>query len=172
MPELPEVETTTKGLKKEVVGLKILDVWTDLNTKDTRKVDTISNLKYFIYFRKNIKNRKIISAERRAKNILINLSGGKTILVHMKMTGHLLFGKYKFIKKEKRWIPEDNGPLRDPYNKFIHVIFMLSNNKHLAFSDSRKFGKITLLKTSDAHNTKHLKMLGPEPLDIDFTLQK
>jgi len=98
MPELPEVETTTRGLRKEIIGLKILDVWTDLNTKDKRKIDTISNPDYFLFFKKETKGKKILSVERRAKNILINLSQDKTILIHLKMTGHLLYGKYKFIK--------------------------------------------------------------------------
>ena len=67
MPELPEVETTTRGLEKEIIGLKILDVWTDLNTKDKRKVDTVSNPPYFLSFRKEIKDKKILSVERRAE---------------------------------------------------------------------------------------------------------
>ncbi|MEK7588664.1 MAG: DNA-formamidopyrimidine glycosylase family protein, partial [Patescibacteria group bacterium] len=71
MPELPEVETTTKGLRKETLGLKILDVWTDLNTKDKRKNDTVANPKFFTIFKKEIIGYKIIGVERRAKNILI-----------------------------------------------------------------------------------------------------
>ncbi len=179
MPELPEVETTTRGLRKEVVGLKIKDVWTDLNTKDKRQKENIANARYFPIFKKEIINKKIISTERRAKNILINLSGNKTILIHMKMTGHLLYGKYHptlalpLAKgRVKSWTPtEKNSPLTDPYNRFIHVIFTFSNNKHLAFSDARKFGKITLLDTKTAHDTKHLNNIGPDPLDKNFTLK-
>ena len=171
MPELPEVETTTRGLKKEITGLKILDVWTDLNTKDKRKFDTISNPKYFLTFQKDVKNKTILSVERRAKNILINLSGGKTILIHLKMTGHLLYGKYKFIAKENKWTVDENGPLNDPYNRFVHVVFSLSNKKYLAFSDARKFGKITVLETNTKNN-RHLNNLGPEPLDKNFTYEK
>ena len=171
MPELPEVETTVRGLKKEILGTKILDVWTDLNTKDKRKIDTISNPNYFLYFKKEISGQKIISVERRAKNILINLSGEKTILIHLKMTGHLLFGEYKFIKKENRWQPCQKGPLQDPYNRFIHAVFSLSNKKYLAFSDARKFGKITLFNTKENSN-KHLSNLGPEPLEKNFDFKK
>jgi formamidopyrimidine-DNA glycosylase len=153
MPELPEVETTTRGLRKEIIGLKILDVWTDLNTKDKRKVDTISNPHYFLRFKKEISGKKIISVGRRAKNILINTSEGKTILIHMKMTGYLFVGK-------------------NPKIKFAHVIFTLSNKKFLVFSDMRKFGKITLLNTKETDNSKHLKNLGPEPLSKDFDFKK
>lgn len=175
MPELPEVETTTRGLQKEIVGLKIKDVWTDLNSKDTRQTDAVKNAKYFPYFKKEVSGKKILSAKRRAKNILIHLSLDKTILIHMKMTGHLLYGKYIYNKKENKWIPEHkdkNHPLHDPYNRFVHVVFVLSNGKHLAFCDSRKFGKITLLETKTMNETKHLFGIGPEPLDEDFTLEK
>ncbi|KKR79293.1 MAG: Formamidopyrimidine-DNA glycosylase [Candidatus Nomurabacteria bacterium GW2011_GWA2_40_9] len=194
MPELPEVETTTRGLKKEIAGLKILDVWTDLNTKDKRKHDTVADVKYFKTFKKEISGTKIISVERKAKNILINLStpprptgtppskgGDKTILIHLKMTGHLLYGKYKFNPSSYHhrkggagsWIPDEkaNSPLHDPYNRFIHVVFTLSNKKHLAFCDMRKFGKMTLLDTKTAHDTKHLNNIGPDPLEKSFNLR-
>lgn len=172
MPELPEVETTTKGLQKEIIGLRILDAWTDLTTKDKRKVDTVSNPKYFQKFKKEIIGEKVISVKRRAKNILINLTHDKTILVHLKMTGHLLYGKYKYKKKENKWLPDELGPLADPYNRFIHVVLTLNNKKHLAFCDARKFGKMTLLETSTMHQSKHLKDLGPEPLEKDFDVKK
>jgi formamidopyrimidine-DNA glycosylase len=152
MPELPEVETTTRGLRKTVVGLTIKDVWTDLSTKDKRKSDSVANPKFFKTFKKEVTGKKILSAERRAKNILINLSGHQTILVHMKMTGYLFYGE-------------------NPKIKFAHVVFTLSNKKYLVFSDIRKFGKITLLDTKTAHDSKHLNNIGPEPLDKNFTLK-
>ena len=109
MPELPEVETTTRGLRKTILGLKIKDVWTDLSTKDRRQSGAIANPRYYKIFKKEILNKKILSVERRAKNILINLSGNKTILIHLKMTGYLFYGK-------------------NPKIKFAHVIFFLFNN--------------------------------------------
>ncbi|MSU44663.1 DNA-formamidopyrimidine glycosylase [Candidatus Nomurabacteria bacterium] len=174
MPELPEVETTTRGLRNVIVDLTIKDVWTDLSTKDKRQSGAIANPAYFKIFKKEILNKKVLSVERRAKNILINLSDRKTILVHLKMTGHLLYGKYKFTspKKDYVWIPTEPGPLHDPYNRFVHVIFTFSNKTHLAFSDARKFGKITLLDTITAHDTKHLNNIGPEPLEKDFDSEK
>ena len=153
MPELPEVETTTRGLKKTIVGLIIKNVWTDLFTKDKRQREAIANPAYYKIFKKEVINKKVLSIERRAKNILINISGNKTILVHLKMTGYLFYGK-------------------NPKIKFAHVIFSLSNKKYLVLSDLRKFGKITLLDTKTIHLSKHLKNIGPEPLQKDFTLEK
>ncbi len=175
MPELPEVQTTVTGLQKVLPRLTIVDVWTDL----AKKNQTISHFKntlkdeaFYKKFKKIISGQKVLSVERRAKNILVHISGGHTILIHMKMTGHLLYGTYSYNKKTNSWSVhsnEKNEALRDPYNRFIHVVFTLSNGKHLVFCDSRKFGKITLLPTNDAHNSIHLKNLGPEPLEETFS---
>ncbi len=180
MPELPEVQTTTAGLDKELPYLFIKDVWTDLKSKDKRNKDSVKNPKYFEYFKKEVKGKRILGATRRGKNILIRLEGRKTILIHMKMTGHLLFGKYSYDKKENIWIPDKNQKneaLNDPFNRFIRVVFMLKDPKragnagemHLAFSDVRKFGKITLVDTSTLSESIHLAYLGPEPLAKDFS---
>jgi formamidopyrimidine-DNA glycosylase len=171
MPELPEVQTTVNGLKRVLPGLSISDVWSDLPKKKHKhkNKETIKDLAYFNEFRNAVKGRKFLSAERRAKNILIHISGDLTILIHLKMTGHLLYGKYKQIGKT--WKPAEHGPLEDPFNRFVHVVFSLSNGKHLAFSDTRKFGKVVLIK-GDVMQSSHLSHLGPEPLLKNFTLDK
>lgn len=174
MPELPEVTTTVKGLQKVLPGLVIVDVWTDLSKKNPIKQfkDTIKSEIFFKSFKNKILGEKVLSVERRAKNILINISSGYTILIHLKMTGHLIFGKYVFNKKENKWHPDKNerSALFDPYNRFIHVVFTFSNGKHLVFCDSRKFGKVTILPTDNKENASHLKNIGPEPLDKSFVL--
>ncbi len=182
MPELPEVETTVRGLRRTIVGKKITGVWTDLAKMKITRPDYRETIKYLPFFKKferEVVGKNILSVERRAKNILIHISGGHTILIHMKMTGHLLFGEY--AKKQdlkiknsklKIWTPIKPESLKDPYNRFIHFVFSLQGGKHLAFCDSRKFGKITLIPTKDAHATSHLKDLGPEPLAKDFTFEK
>ena len=175
MPELPEVETTTKGLQKTIVGLIVKDVWTDLSTKDKRQMHSVANPEFFKIFKKDILNKKILSVKRRAKNILINISDGKTILIHLKMTGHLLYGKYvkHRVFDREMWIPDEHkdSPLHDPFNKYVHVVFIFSNGKHLAFSDARKFGKVTLLDTKTMYETKHLNNIGPEPLEKQFKIK-
>jgi formamidopyrimidine-DNA glycosylase len=168
MPELPEVQTTVDGLKKVLPGLKIKDVWSDLPKKKHKhkNKETIKDLAYFNEFRRAVIGKKFTDVKRRAKNILIFLNSGKTILIHMKMTGHLLYGPYR--KSGQTWEPAQKGALEDPYNRFVHVVFSLSNGKHLAFSDTRKFGKVVLIDTDFLYNSPHLKDLGPEPLEKSF----
>lgn len=176
MPELPEVTTTVNGLKKALRGLSFGVVWTDLAKDNPIKQfeNTIKDKVFFEKFKRDIKNQKVISVERRAKNILINLSNGKTILIHLKMTGHIIVGKYIFNKKENKWTPDvsERKELHDPYNRFIHALFPLSNGLTMVFCDSRKFGKITLIETKGAMETIHLKNIGPEPLEKSFNFEK
>ncbi len=173
MPELPEVTTTVYGLRRVLPKLSFLDVWTDLSKKNQKVKqfkDTIKDEKFFKKFKKEIVRKKILSVERRAKNILINIEGNLTILIHLKMTGHIIYGEYTFNKKENKWTPDkkERKALFDPYNRFIHAVFSLSNNKKMVFCDSRKFGKITIYKTNEIYQSSHLKNIGPEPLEKNF----
>lgn len=168
MPELPEVHTTVTGLQKVLPGLTIEDVWTDMWSNSKLSKNTIKDRSYFPYFKKYTLGKKIVGVRRRAKHILIDLDNGFTIIIHMKMTGHLMVGKWK--REAGNWKPADpTSPLNDPYNRFIHVLFMFTNGTQMAFCDSRKFGTIVVEKTNTLH-TERLKHLGPEPLETDFTL--
>ena len=168
MPELPEVQTTVDGLNRTVKGRIIKDVWTDYKSMHRMHADSIKDPAFFARFKKQVKGKKIVRAARRAKNILIELSGGLTILIHMEMTGHMMYGKYEYKKKENKWIAAEKGPLADPFNQFIHFVLALDKG-FLAFSDMRKFAKVTLIKTSELDRTPHLANLGPEPLSKSFT---
>ena len=175
MPELPEVHTTVTGLAKVLPGLSITDVWSDMWSEAKLAKNTIKDRSYFSYFKKYSLNQKVVSVRRRAKHILIDLDNGFTIIIHMKMTGHLMYGTYKENKKsssrEWKWLPVDtNEALLDPYNRHIHVVFSLSNLQHLVFCDSRKFGTIVVEKTESLHIGRFAH-LGPEPLETSFTLQ-
>ena len=186
MPELPEVHTTVTGLQKVLPDLAITAIWSDMWSTSKLAKNTIKDRSYFEYFKKYALNQKIVSVTRRAKHILINLENGFTVIIHMKMTGHLMYGTYKennaYNGKEWPWIPlvadsadhsqtsqKDTSPLLDPYNRHIHVVFSLSNKKHLVFCDSRKFGTIVVEKTCSLHKGRFLH-LGPEPLETTFTL--
>jgi len=173
MPELPEVQTTVNGINHKLRGQKILDVWTDYGGIIHKNKSHIKNHQYFKKFRENILGRKILSATRRGKNVLIHISDGFTMLIHMKMTGHLLYGKYKKLKTKTKdtWKAVGAGPLKDdPYNQFIHLVFSLSSGKHLTLSDVRKFAKVCILKTENLEETE-FRDLGPEPLDKSLKLQ-
>lgn len=176
MPELPEVTTTVKGLQKVLPGLSITNVWTDLAKKNPIKQfrETVKSEAFFRKFKAGVEKQKVVSVERRAKNILINLKNGQTILIHLKMTGHIIYGKYVYDKKVNKWSPSPNErqALHDPYNRFVHVVFSLSNGKHFVLCDSRKFGKVTMLPTDVIHTSIHLGGIGPEPLDRSFTFTK
>lgn len=169
MPELPEVQTTVDGINIVAKNKKIIDIWTDFESEAKMFSDTIKNPAYFKNFKKAVIGSKIIKAERRAKNILIHLNNKETILIHMKMTGHMMYGKYIYNKKENKWTPErGQTSLEDPYNRFVHLVFSLENNKHLVLSDTRKFAKVILL---DDKTRKEIDLLGPEPLHDDFTYE-
>lgn len=174
MPELPEVQTTVNGLNDTVAGLRIVDAWSSLPTKSHSKKDEIKNLTFWNTFKKEIIGKKILRAERRGKNILIHLADSKTVLIHMKMTGHLMYGTYRRGKKSDGeefhdwpWWSDDKN-LQDPYNRFIRVLFKLDNDYSLAFCDSRKFGKVTFFETKESITTKHLKNVGIDALDPDL----
>lgn len=170
MPELPDVQTTVDGINAEVKGQTISDVWSDYKSHFHRGKDNIKNPHYFERFKKEVRGSKIIGAERQGKNVLIHLSNKKTILVHMKMTGHFMYGDYVFNEKNKeKWQPKaKTGPLLDPYNKHLHLVFTFSNKKQLVFSDLRKFGKVFLFNTEDRHIIEDLMHLGPDPLSKEF----
>ncbi len=177
MPELPEVTTTAIGLQKVLPRLGITDIWTDLAKKTPSRKhfeDTLKSEAFYKKFKKEIAGTKVLSVERRAKNILIHLSNKKTILVHLKMTGHILYGIYTYDKKKNSWAPAPGQPeaLFDPFNRFVHVVFSLSNGKHFVLCDSRKFGKVALLPTNSKDQTVHLSGIGPEPLEKEFTFEK
>ncbi|MCX6718198.1 MAG: bifunctional DNA-formamidopyrimidine glycosylase/DNA-(apurinic or apyrimidinic site) lyase [Candidatus Staskawiczbacteria bacterium] len=161
MPELPEVQTTVDGLKQKVLKRAFVDVWSDWKK-------LVKKPKDFEQFKKEIKNKKIKKVWRRAKNIIFDLSENYSLLVHQKMTGHLLVGNWEL--KIGNWVPTESGPLNDPYNRFLHLIFFLDNKKMLALSDARKFAKVELWKTDDL--LKDFEKLGPEPLEKSFTFSK
>jgi formamidopyrimidine-DNA glycosylase len=162
MPELPEVETTTRDLNKKILKKIIFDFWTD-SPKMVKKPKNISQ------FKKELDKRKIEKVWRRGKNILFQLSGNKTLLIHQKISGHLLLGKWKRLKSGWKASSRD---LSDKVNTFIHLIFVFDNNQMLALSDPRKFAKVELWNTDGLLQSEFFQKLGPEPLEKNFTFEK
>lgn len=162
MPELPEVETVVRDLNKNILGQKIEDVWSD-HKKTVKKPEN------FKEFKKKLKGKKIKKIWRRGKNIIFDLSEGLNLLIHQKLTGHLLVGKWQL--KKGKWQAKTPGPLlKDPMNRFLHLMFWLDDGRMLALSDLRKFAKVELLDRKNLE--KELSFLGPEPLKKNFTFKK
>jgi formamidopyrimidine-DNA glycosylase len=158
MPELPEVQTIIDDLNRKIKGDTITGFWSDW--KKTVKMPIEK-------FEREIKNKKILSASRIGKNIFINLSGGKTIYIHLKMTGHLL------VKSAKRKVQSDeNKFFNEKVNQYIHHIFYLKSGRTLEFSDLRKFGKIILEDTDKIGKISEIKSLGIDAMSKEFTFEK
>ncbi len=160
MPELPEVETVTRGLNKFIVGKKIIATSCD-------------NLKSFPIDQRDIEdfvlNSTIESVRRRAKMIVIDLSTKKSLVVHLKMTGQLVY------KGSQDWgggHPSDSlvGSLPD---KSTRIIFDLIDDNMLPsklfFNDQRKFGWVKLFNKDELDRIPLFINLGPEPLGHNFT---
>lgn len=180
MPELPEVETIVRDLNKKIIGDKIVDVWTDFSGPNKQKYPpslkiqqlSITNLKNF---KKELVNREIIKILRRAKYILIELKGEKILLIHQKLTGHLLLGKWKVKKISSLKFQVSSlikGSLEEKINNYIHAIFYLSSGRMLGLSDLRKFSKVIIGDKNIILTLDEIKKLGPEPLKRSFTFKK
>lgn len=144
MPELPEVETVRRTLQPRLTGLKFTNVQILLP-----KVIKTPDPDQFI---EKIKNKKILKINRRGKYLLFHLSGGYTLLVHLRMTGSLVYCE------------KDEPPARH-----THLIFHLNNGGRLRFADMRQFGRIWLVPTGSLGELAGFKDLGIEPLDELFT---
>lgn len=143
MPELPEVETVVRGLRAPLVGRTLQSMWYGAH-------ESLLRLTPPDEFVVRIVGQRIESIYRRAKYIVMPLSEGDTLLVHLKMTGRLYVTEPAAIHDADRW---------------LRVKFTLDNDQELRFSDVRKFGRVYL--TDDL--TRATGKLGPEPLADDFT---
>jgi formamidopyrimidine-DNA glycosylase len=169
MPELPEVETIVNDLRKEIVGKKIAGVWFDVSKIIKKpKPDDLKS---------QIKGLKIIDVQRRGKNILIYLDSKtqnlnpKLLLIHQKLTGHLLYGRWEIKKTASnkcRVVSLLRGALEEKVNNYIHFILFLDNGWQVGLSDLRKFAKVLFGSKEEIENLAELKNLGPEPLSANF----
>ncbi len=160
MPELPEVETIVNGLKKKIIGLKITDAWSDW-PKMLRQAGGL------VQFKKQTNGKKILSVRRRAKYVVMDLEGDKTMFIHQKISGHLLYGKW--LNSNGVWKSRVSGPLsRDRQNGYIRFLLTFNNGYQLGLSDVRRFGKIILIDDDKTEDLKEIRNLGPEPLEISF----
>jgi formamidopyrimidine-DNA glycosylase len=157
MPELPEVQTVVSDLQKKIVGDTIVGFWSDWPS--AIKNSTLAK------FKKEVAGRKILGVHRIGKNIFVDLSGNKTLYLHLKMTGHLI------IKSEDQKA-EDQKYFADRVNQYVHHSWTLKDKKgktiSLDFSDLRKFAKIVLVDTDKVGELKEIKALGIDAMDPKF----
>ena len=141
MPELPEVETVRRGLENHLIGRRIEQV--ELRRPDLR-------FPFPEEFEAMLRGRLVESVDRRAKYLLIRLSGGKTWMCHLGMTG--------------RWtlLGADSQP---GYDDGPHdwVSVSLDDGGRAVFTDHRRFGFMELFQTAEQDENRFLKKLGPEP---------
>ncbi len=151
MPELPEVETVVRGLRKTVVGKTIRRVKVQAPASSIVVSPSLDGL----VFDQCLKGRTIDSVTRRGKNILIDLSGDVTLWVHLKMTG-----KFQYVDTT------------EPMDRHHLVLFDFKVSSHrrsakqLRFRDPRRFGRLRLYRDDELWNQPGLVDLGPEPFEM------
>jgi formamidopyrimidine-DNA glycosylase len=142
MPELPEVETIRRQLERATVGKTIKA--TEVLSSKRLNVTAVA-------LKKGTVGAKIVAVRRRAKLLMIDLSNGCTLAIHLKMTGRVLL-------RPKEAHPE----------KHTFVIFKLSNGKQIMWEDYRRFGFIKIFSRRELEKYLAAQKFGPEPLDKNF----
>ena len=157
MPELPEVETVRRGLSTLIIGKRISAVRVFESPKSFPN-DQITVNEFMI-------KATITDVRRRAKVLLIDFSTQYTLVIHLKMTGQLVYrGEVRFGAGH----PNDSliGELPD---RSTRVEITFSDGEKVFFNDQRKFGWIKLFPTLEVPNIDFMQRVGPEPLEDSFT---
>lgn len=148
MPELPEVETIVRGLREPLVGRQFSGVRVGWENLIARPRPELAEGPPVEEFEQGLIGQTILGVRRRGKYLIFVLSGGGSLIIHLRMTGRLLI--------------KDSG---DELDKHDHLIFELDDGQELRFNNVRKLGRVYLVDDEDEIVGK----LGPEPLDDDFT---
>lgn len=159
MPELPEVETIRRQLQAVLPGRPVCRV--DVRLAKQVKMPLAA-------FRRRVVKAKIIAVHRRAKLLLFHLSSGQTMIIHLKMSGQLIWQPQRGrLRVGGHPIP---GGLDHLPNKYSHVVFQLTGGT-LYFNDQRQFGFVKLVPTAKLNDWLQVQGYGPEPLEKEFTMQ-
>lgn len=141
MPELPEVETIRRQLNRKIKGKKIKKVEVFLSRFVKYPLDK---------FKKIVQGSRIKDISRRAKLIIIELDNGYCLIIHLKLTGQLIYNGEK--------------------NKHTHLIYHFDKNK-LVHNDLRRFGFVKVVPKKELDKFLEKEGFGPEPLEKKFTLK-
>jgi formamidopyrimidine-DNA glycosylase len=145
MPELPEVETTRRGLATALIGRRI-------NSVETRR----SDLRFPLPdgFAEKLRGRTVDAVSRRAKYLLIELNDGQVLISHLGMSG-----RFKIFEPGEA----------PPPDKHDHIQFETGNGGVLRYCDPRRFGFMDLAPPGTVAQHPMLASLGPEPLGDEFS---
>ncbi|HJP96810.1 MAG TPA: bifunctional DNA-formamidopyrimidine glycosylase/DNA-(apurinic or apyrimidinic site) lyase [Candidatus Saccharimonadales bacterium] len=157
MPELPEVETVRIGLSAFLPGKTVKAAAHDWPKSFP---NAPADVKAFLI------GAKILRVKRRAKVLIIELNTKYSLVIHLKMTGQLVYrGEH-----ERFGAGHPNDSLvHDLPDKTTHVQLDFTDGSHLFFNDQRKFGWVRLLPTAEVSHLDFFVKVGPEPLAKDFT---
>ena len=139
MPELPEVETTVRGLSRVLKGRRIDRV--EARRQDLRRALPVD-------LGQRLTGARVIGLRRRAKYGLIDTNRGDTLVFHLGMSGHWRIDPSEIAKHD-------------------HFLMETDEGRRLALNDARRFGSLDLVRTEELPDWPPFKALGPEPLDID-----
>ena len=150
MPELPEVETVMRGLAPVMQGQVIAQA--HVNRPDLR-------WPFPVCMAERLTGQAVLGLRRRSKYILLDLSGGETLLVHLGMSGRMLVSGDPL----GRFVRDHPAP-----EKHDHVVFDMANKARVTFNDPRRFGAMDLMSTAQGEAHPLLKKIGPEPFGNAF----
>ena len=184
MPELPEVETVKRGLVKLLVGHTIKSVDFDWPKSFPNAENDVEQF---------LIRSKVIDVRRRAKVLMIDLSSNYSLVIHLKMTGQLVYVRLGEQSDESRMMSQEKDNQTTSHNSVsvadtrfgaghpndslikklpdnsTRVVFTLDSNANLYFNDQRKFGWVKLLPTNHIQEMPFMQKVGPEPLEDEFT---
>ena len=144
MPELPEVETTVRGLAHVLQGRRIARI-------EARRPDLRRSLP--VDLGQRLTGARVTGLARRAKYGLIETDRGDTLVFHLGMSGHW------------RIDPDETG-------KHDHFLIETDDGRRLALNDARRFGSLDLVRTDELEHWRPFEVLGPEPFDLDASMLK
>lgn len=161
MPELPEVETIRRQLSRMLVGKRVKDI-------------EVRNQRSFLGESRKIIGSKIIGLTRRAKILIIKLDNNQFLVIHLKMTGQLVWqAKSQKPKVKSNKVDIVGGHPDKVYNQslphqYTRIIFAFDDGSQLYFNDLRKFGWLAVTNRPE----KYIEHLGVEPLSPEFNIGK
>lgn len=159
MPELPEVETVRRGLSERIIGKTVYTEAHDTAKGFPNAPDDVSRF---------LVGATITDVRRRAKVLMIDLSTEYSLIIHLKMTGQLVFvGETRFGAGH----PNDSLVNELP-DKSTRVTLTFTDGAKLYFNDQRKFGWMRLMPTIEILNIDFMQKVGPEPLSENFTAKE